>query len=126
MKILIVDDDPAILNALDANLTVFGYQVVAAQDGFEAIKILKSSGLGNEPVMFMVTDLKMPGMDGIELIRSARELIPDLNVILMTAYGNKHVRKTVKDLEDCGYLGKPFEREKLHKLIMKVRGRKAN
>lgn len=126
MKILAVDDDPAILNALDANLTSFGYHVVTAKDGFEAIKTIKSSGSENEPVVFLVTDLKMPGMNGIELIRSARELIPGLKAILITAYGDNNVRKDIKDLEGCGYIEKPFEPEKLHKLIMELKAYKAS
>ena len=126
MIILVVDDDPAILNALDANLTSFGYHVVTAKGGFEALKIIKSSRSENELVRFLVTDLKMPGMNGIELIRSARKLIPNLKAILITAYGDNNVRKAIKDLGGCGYLEKPFEPEKLHKLIMELKACKAS
>jgi len=124
--ILVVDDDPAILNALDANLTSFGYHVVTAKGGFEALKIIKSSRSENELVRFLVTDLKMPGMNGIELIRSSRKLIPNLKAILITAYGGNNVRKGIKGLEGCGYLEKPFEPEKLHKLIMELKACKAS
>jgi CheY-like chemotaxis protein len=120
LKFLIVDDDQAILNAMDASLTRFGYHVVTAKNGFEALKILKSSGSENESVRFLVTDLKMPGMSGIELIRLSRELIPGLKTILITAYGENNLRKDIKELEGCGYLDKPFEPEKLYKLIMEL------
>ena len=126
MKILAVDDDQAVLNSLDASLTSFGYHVVTAKNGFEAIKIIQSSGSENEPVGFLITDLKMSGMNGIELIRSARELIPGLKAILVTAYGDNNVRKDIKDLECCGYLEKPFEPEKLHNLIMALKVCKAS
>jgi CheY-like chemotaxis protein len=121
LKFLIVDDDQAVLNALDASLTGFGYRVVTAKDGFKAIETIKSSGSRDEPVMFLITDMKMPGINGIELIRSARKLIPGLKAILITAYGDKNVRKDIKNLEGCGYLEKPFEPEKLNKLIMKLK-----
>ena len=120
MKILIVDDDPAILNALHANLTSFGYHVETATSGFEAIKVIKSSTLEKDPVKFLVTGLKIPGMNGIELIRSARELIPGLKAIVITSYGNDNIRKDIKDLEGCGYLDKPFTPEGLARKIRKI------
>jgi len=58
-------------------------------------------------------------------IRSARELIPGLKAILVTAYGDNNVRKGIKDMEGCGYLEKPFEPETLNKLIMEVKACKA-
>ncbi len=120
MKILAVDDDQAVLNSLDASLTSFGCQVVTAKSGFEALKIIKSSASENEPLRFLVTDLKMPGMSGIELIRSARELIPGLKAIVVTAYGDNNFRKDIKELEGCSYLDKPFAPEKLHNLIVEL------
>ena len=123
MKILVVDDDPAILNALDANLTSFGYHVESATSGFEALKVIKSSTLEKDPVKFLVTGLKIPGMNGIELIRSARELIPALKAIIITGYGDNNVRRDIKDLEGCEYLEKPFEPEKLLKSILELKAR---
>ena len=108
MKILIVDDDPGTRNALKAGLTSFGYHVLAAADGPEALKIIESSISGVEPVEIVVTDLKMPGMNGLELIRSAKKMSSGLAAILMTAYGDDHIREEVTNLGRCGYLDKPF------------------
>lgn len=108
MKILVVDDDPGTRNSLKAGLTSFGYQVLAAADAPEALKILESSISGVEPVEIMVTDLKMPGMNGLELIRSARKMRSGLAAILMTAYGDDHIREEVTNLGRCGYIDKPF------------------
>ena len=120
MKILIVDDDPGTRNALKAGLTSFGYQVLAAADAPEALKIIESSINSVEPVEIMVTDLKMPGMNGLELIRSAKKMRPGLAAILMTAYGDDHIREEVTNLGRCKYIDKPFGPERLQKMIKKV------
>lgn len=125
MKILIVDDDLGTLNALKACLTSFGYQVVAAANGPEALKIIESSigesSIGGvEPVEIMVTDLKMPGMNGLELIRSAKRMRSGLAAILMTAYGDDHIREKVTNLGRCGYIDKPFGPETLLKMIQEA------
>jgi len=120
VKILIVDDDPGTRNALKAGLTSFGYQVLAAADAPEALKIIESSINSVEPVEIMVTDLKMPGMNGLELIRSAKKMRSGLAAILMTAYGDDHIREKVTNLGRCKYIDKPFGPERLQKMIKKV------
>jgi len=125
VKVLIVDDDQGTRNALMAGLTSFGYQVLATADGQEALKILKSSisqesTSGIAPVEVMVTDLKMPGMNGLELIRSAKKVSPGLAAILMTAFGDDHIRKQVTNLSRCRYIDKPFGPETLLKMIQET------
>ena len=120
MKILIVDDDQGTLNALKAGLISYGYQVLLAQDGHQGLQIIKSLMSSTEPVALLVTDLRMPNMNGLELIRLTRQIIPGLAVILMTAYGDKHIIEEVKKLDDCGYINKPFSPESLQEMIRKV------
>ncbi len=108
MKILIVDDESGTRNALKTGLTSFGYQVLAAAGAPEALNIIESSISGVEPVEIMVTDLRMPGMNGLELIRSAKQMSPGLAAILMTAYGDDHIREEVQNLGRCRYIDKPF------------------
>ena len=108
MKILIVDDESGTRNALKTGLISFGYQVLAAVDAPEALKIIESSINMVEPVEIMVTDLRMPGMNGLELIRSAKKMSPGLAAILMTAYGDDHIRDEVTNLGRCRYIDKPF------------------
>lgn len=119
MRILIVDDDVGTLHTLTAGLTSCGFQVISAKDGREALSFIESTNEDPEPVALMVTDLKMPGMDGIELIKKAKELRPDLLAILITAHGNDDVRTEVMKLKQCGYLEKPFTP---HALLKVMRG----
>ena len=113
MKILVVDDDRGTLNALTAYLTSAGYQVVAAKDGYQALGALEASTQGAEAIDVMVTDLRMPGMTGLELIRRARGKKPELPSILMTAYGDDSIRWQAMALRAGRYLEKPFHPEDL-------------
>ena len=74
-KILIVDDEPDSLEILDAILTREKYQVLSASGGDEAIDLFKS-----EPIDLVITDMQMPGMDGMEVLEKVTERIGNLNV----------------------------------------------
>lgn len=117
MKILIVDDDTGILNALRIGLTGFGYEVVVAENGDQALKIIGASIEAAEPVDIMVTDLRMPDMNGLELIRLSREEKPGLAAILMTANGDDSIREEARNLGGCEYIEKPFGLNDILKVI---------
>ena len=123
MKILIVDDDPGIINAIRIGLISLGHKLVAAEDGCHALKIIEMSAEHAEPVEIMVADLKMPGMNGLELIRTVKQMRPEIGTILITAYGSDDIRKEVSSL-GCGYLEKPFTPEKLMETIYNLNGGK--
>ena len=121
MKILIVDDDPGTLNAIKIGLISSGYEVVTAKNSRLALKVIESSIEETEPpIELLISDLKMPGMNGLELIRSAKELSPKLPAVLITAYGEDSVRSEIEKLRNCAYLDKPFCPERLLKTITEV------
>ena len=80
--ILVVDDEKNYLLVLSAVLEDEGYEVLTALGGEEALEIQKESDLD-----LILTDMKMPAMDGIELLENIKSKDPDLPVIMMTAYG---------------------------------------
>lgn len=121
MRILIVDNDLGALNALRATLTSFGHCVLAAQDGPQALKIISSSKEEIAPVELMVTDLKMPGISGLEFIEAVRDISPDLPIILMTAYGDSELLRKAEDLGWFQYVSKPTGPAKLLQLIDKLK-----
>jgi two-component system, response regulator, stage 0 sporulation protein F len=82
-KILVVDDEEAIRLLYREELTEAGYQVDVAKDGAEALSKLQQS----RPDL-MTIDLRMPGMDGIELLSQVRAMYRDLPIIISTAYGD--------------------------------------
>jgi two-component system NtrC family response regulator len=106
--ILIVDDEKNYLLVLSAVLEEEGYEVLTALSGPEALEIQKSSDLD-----LILTDMKMPLMDGIEVLEQIKARDPDLPVIMMTAHGT--VDKAVEAMQKgaYSYILKPFDNERL-------------
>jgi DNA-binding NtrC family response regulator len=105
-RILIVDDDERVLWVLHDALARMedGYEVVTAQSGREALH-----EFGEQPFDLVITDLRMPGMDGVELTRAIRALDPGAAVIWITAYGSHEVRGETVRLAVYDCLDKPLE-----------------
>jgi two-component system, NtrC family, response regulator HydG len=110
--LLVADDDPAVRQSLERALTREGYAVVLAPDGQSALERLQSGG-----VDLILSDLKMPGLTGLELLREAKAVAPDVDVILLTAFGT--VEEAVKAMKDgaTDFLTKPFQRAQLTKVV---------
>jgi two-component system NtrC family response regulator len=106
--ILIVDDEKNYRTILSALLEDEGFEVLTAPGGPEALEVHRSSDLD-----LILTDMKMPKMDGIELLESIKENDPDLPVIMMTAHGT--VDKAVEAMQKGAYtyVLKPFDNERL-------------
>jgi two-component system NtrC family response regulator len=106
--ILIVDDEKHYRLILSEVLQEEGYHSFTAASGMEALDILKS-----QIIDLVLTDVKMPGMTGIDLLENIKELHPDLPVIIMTAFGS--VEKAVEAMQKGAYtfILKPFENEAL-------------
>ena len=113
--ILIVDDEKHYPMILAEVLQEEGYACFTTASGMEALDIFE-----NEFVDLVLTDVKMPGMDGIELLSRIKEISPDAPVIVMTAYGS--VEKAVKAMQEGAYtfITKPFENETLLTHISKA------
>ncbi len=105
-KLLVVDDEATIRNFLVRVLEREGYQVQAAQDGREALHYLEAT-----PFDLLLTDIKMDRLDGVELLREARQRHPDLAVILLT--GHATVASAIAALREgaYNYLLKPVKNE---------------
>lgn len=111
-KILVIDDDEIIRRSCEKILLPEGYTVVSAGSGAEGLETLRS-----EPCDLVLTDLKMPDMDGIEVLRSVKENWPDTEVIVITGFGT--VRTAVEALQygAYDYVEKPFTPEQLTNVI---------
>jgi two-component system response regulator HydG len=110
--LLVADDDPGLRESLERTLTREGYRVVLASDGNAALERLQAGGID-----VVLTDLKMPGLTGIEVLRAAKAIAPDVDVILLTAFGT--VEEAVKAMKEGAYdfLTKPFQRAQVLRLI---------
>jgi two-component system, NtrC family, response regulator AtoC len=108
VRILVVDDDPCTLNAIKIGLMSRGYEVFTGKAGEDALRVIQLAQENNRPPDLLLTDLRMPEMNGLELIKSAREFMPEIRAVLMTAYGDDDVRIQAGELGKCGYIDKPF------------------
>lgn len=107
-KLLVVDDEELYRRALERILTRAGHEVLQAGDATEALAIISSTNLD-----LVLCDLKMPGINGLELIRQTRELEPDLPCILITGHGSPGASVEALDAGAFWYLEKPFEQANL-------------
>jgi len=107
-SILLVDDEEGIRKVLSIALSDMGYRVVTAQNGVEALRIFK-----DERPTIVLTDIKMPEMDGIELLRRLKNISPDTEVIMITGHGDMDLAiKSVK-YEATDFVTKPINDEVL-------------
>jgi CheY-like chemotaxis protein len=88
LRILCIDDDPQVREALEAMLTHSGHQVKACADGEEALAVFRPGEAGEGGFDVVITDLGMPHMDGKTLARRIKELSPGTPVILLSGWGN--------------------------------------
>ncbi len=102
-RVLIADDEASIRDLLTKTLALADYEIDSVPDGRAAVERLRAGAYD-----LLITDLKMPGMDGLSLIREARRLSPDLPVIVITAFSTEAAAIEAIDLGVDGYLTKPF------------------
>ncbi|MFH1062171.1 MAG: response regulator [Candidatus Omnitrophota bacterium] len=116
-KILAVDDEIAISSILDKFLTKCGYQVIVANGGEQAIKIISE----HKDIDLMVLDIKMPGVSGVDVLHVLRKLNNNIPVIILS--GSIGIQENVEILNDLGYdeervLYKPID---LNELLMRIK-----
>lgn len=114
--VLLVDDEPGVRFALSEVLHDRGYRVVSAGSGPEALAAL-------DGVDVVVTDLSMPGMDGLELVSQIAARAPALPVILLTAHGSEHLLRIASSRGACGCLSKPFDIDEIAQVVERALGR---
>jgi two-component system response regulator HydG len=133
-RVLVADDDEASRGAVATALRDEGFEVTVAEDGKAALAKLQAAAGGTSPaspergqnqVDVLVTDLNMPGMDGIELLRRAKELKPELVVILLTAFAE--VETAVQAMREGAehYLAKPAQLDELVLVVRRALERRA-
>jgi DNA-binding NtrC family response regulator len=114
-KILIVDDQVSFCNHIQTVLQMEGYQADVAHNAGQALAALSSQSFD-----ILLTDMKLPGMDGLKLLEKALKQDPDLSCIIMTAYGSISSAVTSIKHGAADYLQKPFEPESLLMVIQKT------
>jgi CheY-like chemotaxis protein len=111
-KILLVDDEREFVHTLSERLQARDMEAAVVYDGEEALSFVAS----DEPEV-MVLDLKMPGIDGIEVLRRVKRSNPNVEVIILTGHGSKKEEESARELGAFAYLRKPVDIELLSKIM---------
>lgn len=114
-NLLIVDDEQSYRQLLTLVFEGDGHNIKTAKNGREAIELLEQ-----EPADIIVSDVKMPDMNGIEMLRAAREFLPDIAVVLMTAYASVETAREAFKLGADDFIQKPFDVEELKVIVKKA------
>ena len=105
-RVLVIDDDPVVGKSFDRVLSPKGYAVITASSGEEALE-----RLANETYDVVYTDIRMPGMDGLEVAKRIKAARPWLPVVIVTGYGTEANETEARDLGVAGFLHKPLSPE---------------
>ena len=114
-KILIIDDDTSLRRVLEYNLQEAGYQVSAAASGEEGLRLF-----GEDTPSLVITDMKMPGMDGMQVLKNIKERSPETLVIMITAFGTVDIAVEAMKAGAYDYITKPFNRDELRLTVAKA------
>jgi CheY-like chemotaxis protein/glycine cleavage system H lipoate-binding protein len=114
-RILAVDDEPVVLDSFRRILVLEGYNVDTVESGPEALHLIQRHDYD-----FVFTDLKMPDMDGVEVVKAVKHLRPDVDVVVITGYGT--IETAVETLQHgaCEYMQKPFAAEELAEFVQRI------
>jgi CheY-like chemotaxis protein len=111
-SILIVDDNPNMSSLLSEMLEVFDFQSVRAEDGRDALV-----KLSNGDFSLVITDMRMPNMTGLELLREVKGKFPQVPVVLISGYAVSDVDEQTEAIRPDGFLAKPFMMSDIEKLL---------
>ena len=114
-NLLIVDDEQSYRQLLTLVFETDGHNIRTAKNGREALEMLQAG-----PAEVIITDVRMPDMNGIELLREAREVYPDIGVILMTAFATVETAREAFKLGADDFIQKPFDVEELKIIVKKA------
>ncbi len=107
-KVLVIDDEPATLTMFRLFLTAYGYDVLVAEDGDSGLNLVKEF---HPDIIF--TDLKMPKMDGFEVLKQVKHLAPRTEVIVITGHGDMDLVVRALNLDATDFINKPIKRSAL-------------
>ena len=117
-RVLVVDDEESMRHVLSVILREAGYEVSVAADGEEALKLIRE-----QPFEVVVSDVRMPRLGGLELLKHAQNLTPQTSFIVMSAYGSKDLSLQAMKEGAYGYIEKPFKPDEVVLVLRKAEER---
>ena len=120
MKILVIDDEKPTLAMFKLFLTAYGYDVYTAENGEKGLNVFQEVA---PDIVF--TDIKMPGMDGLEVLRRIKKTDQTSQVIIITGHGDMERAMEALDLDASDFINKPVERRALNAALVRAEKRRA-
>lgn len=117
-KILVIDDEKPTLDMFRLLLGAYGYNVLTAENGSAGLEIFKKE---KPPIVF--TDIKMPGMDGLEVLQGIKGIDPNTEVIVITGHGDMDLAVKALDLNATDFINKPIQRFDLDSALRRAKER---
>jgi len=117
-KILVIDDEQPTLNMFRLLLSAYGYEAITASDGAEGLEAFERERPG-----VVLTDVKMPVMDGIEVLRRIKEIDPHAEVIVITGHGDMDLAVRALNLDATDFINKPVQRAALSQALKRAQER---
>ena len=115
LKVLIIDDEQPTLFMFTLFLDAFGYEVITAENATTGLELFKKK---KPSIVF--TDIKMPGMDGLETLKLLKSIDPSVQVIVMTGHGDQNLIKQAMEFKATAFLHKPIDRKALEEALEKA------
>lgn len=114
-KVLIIDDEKPTLAMFELFLEAYGFEVLSAENGEDGIMVFEK-----EKPSIVFTDIKMPGMDGFEVLKRIKTNAPNAVVIVITGHGDKELAKKALDLNATDFIHKPVQKEALDSALLRA------
>lgn len=114
-RILVVDDEENMLQMLKTFFTEKEYSCLTAKNGVEALKILEK-----EQIDIVITDMKMPEMDGLDLLKNIKEKHKNISAVIMTGFSEEYTTTEALNLGADGYITKPFRNKELLLILKRI------
>lgn len=116
-NILLGEDDDAMRSLIGTTLRASGYRLIEAQSGLDLIRSIHRIGAAMLPLDLIITDLQMPGFNGLEVLEYLRYSGWQVPVVVMSGFGDTQLRREARHLDACFVLDKPFD---IHGLLSTV------
>ena len=117
-KILVIDDEKATLEMFRLFLDVYGFEILTAESGEEGLEVFE-----RERPDIVLTDIKMPGMDGIEVLQEIKRRSPATEVIVITGHGDMDLAIQALNLDAADFINKPIQRQSLEQGLARAKER---
>lgn len=117
-KILVIDDEVPTLDMLTLFLSACGYSVFTAENEPSGLAVFKK-----ENPAIVLTDIKMPGEDGLSILKKIKKMRPETEVIVITGHGDKDLAQKALDLDACDFFNKPLDTDALSAALKRAEER---